>query len=628
MRDTALTATISFAVIIVLGSELMSWAGLIRFWPVLTLWLSAAGLAGLAGWRASRPAQGGSSAELPSRAVPPLFALIGGLLGVTLLAGILSTPGSYDAMVYHVPRQVRWIQQASLDHLPTHILRQLYREPFAEMLSAEAFLLTGNDRAAALLQWAALVGSLIAVSLISRDLGANRNGQVFSSFLVVTIPIVFLQASSSKNDLITALWYVAVVWLILRISQARQCSAGRALLLGAAFGLMTLTKAAGYILGFPLAVWVGITIVGAQKRRAWKCLVLIAVPVFLLNAGHWSRNWALFGTLTSPAAEPEPIFNTSLTPGGFVCRALREATLQMGTPLSGVNAGIEQAVVTACQGLGVDVNEPGTTYPGRRFAVHYEPANESEAPAPLHLLLFGIALGCSPWLVPSSANRDARVLLLMILFGFLLLCLFLRWEPTLGRRLHIPLLMLSSAYVASVLAQGRRQLLLPVLVVLLLLSLVTPSRWNPRSLWGGSLGFRPPEEQLFGPMKELKEPFLATAQLVRSREPDVVGLLSRGAHGYEYPMMFLLRRGLYEPHFEAFDVGNLSRGNRRRPYRRPDVVVSFSPLDEAVDPETGDRYQAVGHFGPLSVLEPASKEGESGHQEGKNRNSLLGTGSL
>jgi 4-amino-4-deoxy-L-arabinose transferase-like glycosyltransferase len=315
-----LAAAIAFASVVTLGSELLSLAGWIRSGPVLVLWLTAAGAA----FAAARRSTGVERQRVGTRPLPEVSWMvvpITVLLSAALLAGLLTTPSSYDAMVYHLPRQVRWIQQASLDHFPTHIPLQLYREPFAEMLSAELFLLTGSDRAPALVQWAALVGCLLAVSLIAANLGTGPRGQVFSAFLVASAPLVFLQASTSKNDLVFAFWFLAVVCLIQRSRGMPERSPVPALLLGAAFGLMMLTKGAGSILGLPLAAWTVTAVLREKKGPSTRrTLILIALPLLLLNAGHWARNWVLFGSPGPPRTDRELMMNNRVTPAGYVCR--------------------------------------------------------------------------------------------------------------------------------------------------------------------------------------------------------------------------------------------------------------------------------------------------------------------
>ena len=41
-------------------------------------------------------------------------------------------PNTWDSMTYHLSRVAHWVQNHSLEHYPTHILRQLSYCPFAE----------------------------------------------------------------------------------------------------------------------------------------------------------------------------------------------------------------------------------------------------------------------------------------------------------------------------------------------------------------------------------------------------------------------------------------------------------------------------------------------------------------
>ena len=84
------------------------------------------------------------------------------------ISGLLCPPNTWDAMVYHLPRQIRWIQQFSVEHFPTHKLLLLHREPFAEFVGTHLMILTDTDYYLSFIQWFALVGCLAAVSLMAR----------------------------------------------------------------------------------------------------------------------------------------------------------------------------------------------------------------------------------------------------------------------------------------------------------------------------------------------------------------------------------------------------------------------------------------------------------------------------
>jgi 4-amino-4-deoxy-L-arabinose transferase-like glycosyltransferase len=75
--------------------------------------------------------------------------------------------------------------------------------------------LSGGDGLANMIQWFSFIGSIIGISLIARELGADRPGQLFSAAFCATIPMAILQASNTENHLSTAFWLVCFVYFSL-----------------------------------------------------------------------------------------------------------------------------------------------------------------------------------------------------------------------------------------------------------------------------------------------------------------------------------------------------------------------------------------------------------------------------
>ncbi len=114
-------------------------------------------------------------------------------------------------MTYHLPRVMHWLQSESVAHYYTPITRQLYQPPFAEYAIAHIISLTRTDRFAFLVQWLALFGSAVGVSVIARQLGCGPLGQALAATIFVTAPMAILQGSSTQNDLVVTFWIVVVV---------------------------------------------------------------------------------------------------------------------------------------------------------------------------------------------------------------------------------------------------------------------------------------------------------------------------------------------------------------------------------------------------------------------------------
>ena len=117
-------------------------------------------------------------------------------------------PNNFDAMTYHLARVLHWLQNRSLAFYPTPIWRQLILGPIAEMAILHGVALSGGDWLANTVQFSAMTGSVLGVSLMAKQLGGNRTTQIFAALLAFTLPMGILQASSAQNDYVAAFWCV------------------------------------------------------------------------------------------------------------------------------------------------------------------------------------------------------------------------------------------------------------------------------------------------------------------------------------------------------------------------------------------------------------------------------------
>jgi hypothetical protein len=595
--------------ILAFGSELLSLWGLFSFWPVLTLWtLTAAGCCFVV-WEDFREGVASLSPVLREWRLEErvLLGLILALTTCALVSGLFSPPNSWDSMVVHLPRQVRWIQQGSLEHFPAYVPQQLSRGPFAEILQADLQLITGTDLTTQIVSWAALLLCLLYVGLMAGELlGVSRRGRLFSLLMALCVPAGFLEASTTKNDLVVAAWSLAVVWLVLHARKASRLSRSDALLIGLSLGLAGLTKSTAYLLMAPFVPVIGWTLFKSRDR--FVCGTLILSAFLSLNLAHWARNLDTFGAPLGPVSMTKTHVNTSMSLPRFLSRVTREASLEVATPVDSVNRGIEESIRALHEWIRIDVLDPATTYPNRRFQVLFLPYNEYQADAPLSFLLLALLPICG-LIFRRRLSRFWRLLAILPWTMFLSLCLVANWEPVLNPRLHVLLFFISAPTTAGLIEVSlerpdslgsfapRTKASVFLIGAGLFMAQILPSFVSsPRSVMGSV--FRPRAELLFVQGEHLRPIYEQTAALVRSFRPEVVGIDSKGDWSWEYPLMRLVRRDLYEPAFVSVNPSLV----RDRKYRVPDVVVVFRPVETYTDHQSGRTYNAIGHFGFLTVL--------------------------
>ena len=143
-REALIAAAMMLTVWTVAGTELLSLFHAIQFWPIFAWWaLPTVALALML-----RSAWGRRDIRLPrltGTAEWTMAILLAALLGAAGLAAALTPPNTYDALTYHLPPQIMWLQDHTIHHFPARNVRQLMMPPLAEFMGLQLFALSGGD---------------------------------------------------------------------------------------------------------------------------------------------------------------------------------------------------------------------------------------------------------------------------------------------------------------------------------------------------------------------------------------------------------------------------------------------------------------------------------------------------
>lgn len=421
--------------------------------PELALgWLLAAVAATIGARRAAgRPRWAAFSQEL-TRLKEKISTLPAGVVlqlafigfGLILLAVIAfaAAPNTADSLTYHLSRVMHWEQDGSIAFYATAIQRQLAFGPMSEMGMLNYQILAGSDRLANFVQFFAMTGSLVGVSVIAGLLGAGVSGQVFAALAAMTVPMGILQATSTQNDYGAGLWSLCAMAFV--VAQMRKgFSSPLIALTGAAVGLAINTKATAVIYLACIGAWY---VLGAARRLrigAWKPLVAIAlIAIVILLPQAW-RNSRLYGNPFGAAAGPElsGTVNEVASPRVWVSNIVRNLADQLASPLQEMNQAIEAAAIRAHDLIGIDVNSALSTWRGSHFQVGFT-LHEDSASNPLPVLLIAAAM------LALIVGRRSQVLPAVgaVLGGWLLFNMVLKWQPW-NSRLELPLLIMAMPLV-------------------------------------------------------------------------------------------------------------------------------------------------------------------------------------
>lgn len=446
-----------------------------------------------------------------------------------------------------------------------------------------------------------MIGTVTGVSLIAKQLGASRPGQLLAAVAVATLPEGILEASGAMNTYVGAFWIVVAVYYLLRWN-ARQCWS-IAVALGAAVGLAILTKGTAYV--FLPFILVAIWWMGSVPARK---SLLARLPVFLiiilaLNGPLFVRNWRLSASplgFSSPLGDDaeRQYGNSRISPSIAIANVVKNLSLHVATPIGSVNARTQRVIVGTLRRLGMDPSDKASTYRGG-FHLNGFSSHEARAGNPLQLALIGLT---GLFLFSGKiGNRNLRLYMFGLAASFVLFCALIRWQPW-NSRYHLPLFALGMALVGVVLERRWNQVTLFVVACLMLVSALPFALFNslrPLAPWPRASVFR--EARLDSYFADSHDrwidSYVSATKLVESSHCNSVGVDS-SLEDFDYPVFALLNAGHTEREVHYAGVRNLTAAYARSGVQTPCVVIC---LRCANAPAKWAEYKDVG--GRASVFD-------------------------
>ena len=469
------------------------------------------------------------------------------ILSIEALLSLLFPPNTWDSMTYHMSRVMHWIQNGSIGLYASNSLRQLYYQPWAEYVTAQILSLTDFDSMANLVQWSAMFGSIVVISLISKEMGADRKTQLFSGFLCATVPMCILQASSTQTDLIAGFWFTLFSFFSIRL--VRKASKGTAFFAGTAMGLGLLTKATLYFFCFPVLLFL---IAGLFRKNrfplALRFASIVLITTFLINLPYYYRSVQTFGSPLGPDQIGMGDFNVRneyLTVPVFLSNVVRNIGIHSGVPSKAINRSLTNSINKM---LGPESHNPASTWPGSHFKVRVS-FHEDTAGNTIHFFLIISSVSLLFFLMKSN-RRLPGLLFLLTGTAFLLFCTFLKWQPF-HSRLHTSLFLLSCAPSAVVLSCLPRRILFYLSIFIFIFSV--PWLFANKSKPLPALIQKERSSLYFINRPELEKVYREAASMIDSLDVHSIGL-DLTEDDWEYPLWVLTSNKL----FTNINIGNVS----------------------------------------------------------------------
>ncbi len=601
IRDRFLRALVLAGAALVLITESLGAVDMVRRGPLILSWGAVAVTALLYGAR-RRSSLRFASPRLNTDPVV-LMSLVGclAILTLTAVTAVFSPPNSADAMAYHMPRVVYWAEQGSVRFFPTPYFNQIMLQPLAEYMMLHTYVLSGGDRWINLVQWFASLACIVGVSSVARVLGADSRAQAIAALFCATLPAGVLASSGAKNDYWLAMWLVAAIYFALRFTRSRRLP--DALFLGAALGLALLTKATAYLFApWPLAA-IFLARAGTSRKQLLAGALVAVSCAFALNVPQYVRNYDLSGSIMGfDSAQGDGFFRWRNETFGWkqtTSNMLRNLSEQLGARSTAWNQGVYDFVVGTHRRLGIDVNDPKTTWRWSTFEPPKNANHEANAPNRWHLVIL-LVVACV--LILRALRRRERERLLYaiaLLCGFIAFCAYLKWQPFLARLL-VPLFVIAAPLAGVIAEIGgqalgslRRWLLLPAICLLLLSGARLPALQNwVRPLQGPKSVLKVPRGvQYFADMTQWdnQASYWKAVGVLANSNCDTVGIDITNLQ-LEYPLQALLRERRPGVRFLHTGVQNVSAS-----YPQPIVAA---PCAIACLDCTGDanRLRLYGDF--------------------------------
>jgi 4-amino-4-deoxy-L-arabinose transferase-like glycosyltransferase len=411
-----------------------------------------------------------------------------------------------------------------------------------------------------------------------------------AALFAMTLPAGILASSGAKNDYYMAMWLVAAVYFALRFAAAEGLTDG--LLFGAALGLALLTKATAYLFAPPLVAAVLLGRRGGPRLRVGRGLGAALAVALLLNLPLYVRNYDLSGSvLGSDSAQGDGLFRWRNETFGWretASNMLRHVSEQLGGRSEKWNRGVYDVVVALHQRLGMDINDPRTTW---RWSVYAPPRNanhETNVPNRWHLMLLLVAAGVLAWRARRSPARALYVLGLVA--GLVLFCAYLKWQPF-QARLLLPLFVLGAPLMGMMGEFGGRKVWIQAAVCLFLLNNARPflmENWIRPLKGPRSVLHTPRDVQYFADLTfwANRPTYEKTVELLAGWDCARIGIDATHLD-LEYPLQALLRER--KPGSEFLHTGVTNASAR---YRQPveGAACAVVCLDCAGDSEMPRRY--------------------------------------
>lgn len=379
-------------------------------------------------------------------------------LSLMLAAVLTYSPNNWDANTYHLPRMIYWLQQGSLDHYPTHIFRQAYQPPFAEVQLAWVYASFGPVSLLNGLQLVYFTGVLSILYLIIQQQLPRSLAIGSTHIILLALPIfsLVLQSVFTKNDVILLYFLLVIAYALINWIRYDRLSN---FLIAAPAALAILTKGTSYIYFAPTGLVALVFLIRYKRlemknlRQKLPSLFFSLILAMLLTIPMYHRNFSLTGGFSGQDDHELRMYkNEKIGVPSAVSNTIKNISLHIQPPL--ISLPVTESVVKLHQMLHLpDPSDTALNFEKEPYQAAARPIkNYFEGSDVPNLLLFWLLPLTAGMLlfnrkIPRLVKKTWGVLLALSLLYLFIFSTLLKWQPWHTRLLLPSFLFLSYAIV-------------------------------------------------------------------------------------------------------------------------------------------------------------------------------------
>jgi hypothetical protein len=148
---------------------------------------------------------------------PVLVLAVAVVLGLAYVIALIvgTPPNGWDPLNYHLARSAFWLQSDGVGYIRDAYDQRLnFNPPNGEIGFAFVLSVTREENLVGFVQFLAAIACAVGIFLFARRLGLRGIEALFGALLFLSLPLVLLQSSGAKNDIIVASFLLAAVVFI------------------------------------------------------------------------------------------------------------------------------------------------------------------------------------------------------------------------------------------------------------------------------------------------------------------------------------------------------------------------------------------------------------------------------